>query len=302
MKQRFSVPTVQEFALIGVTALWGGTFLVLHEAMRFAGPLFFVGMRFLFAGAFVALLAGKRMFGLTRREIWAGTLIGVVLSTGYALQSAGLQYISSSRSAFITAFYVPVVPIFQWLIFRRTPHLMSWIGIGLAFAGLVLLAGPAAGHLTLGHGEFLTVLATLAIALEIIFISMFAKGVDSRRITVVQLVSGGLMALCVMPVAGEGVPGFSWVWIVCALVLGGLSALVQLVMNWAQKSVSATKATLIYAGEPVWGGIVGRLAGDALPPTTLLGAAFIIAGVVASEMRPTWRRKASSADRIGQTD
>jgi hypothetical protein len=33
-------------------------------------------------------------------------------------------------------------------------------------------------------------------------------------------------------------------------------------MNWAQRSVSPTRATLIYTGEPVWAGIFGRLAGD----------------------------------------
>ena len=36
-------------------------------------------------------------------------------------------------------------------------------------------------------------------------------------------------------------------------------------MNWGQKSVSPTRATLIYAGEPVWAGIAGRLAGERLP-------------------------------------
>jgi drug/metabolite transporter (DMT)-like permease len=57
-------------------------------------------------------------------------------------------------------------------------------------------------------------------------------------------------------------------------------------MNWAQQSVSPTRATVIYAGEPVWGGIVGRLAGDRLPGLALAGAALIVAGVLVSELRP----------------
>ncbi|AKF46828.1 Permeases of the drug/metabolite transporter (DMT) superfamily [Pseudomonas syringae pv. syringae B301D] len=56
-------------------------------------------------------------------------------------------------------------------------------------------------------------------------------------------------------------------------------------MNWAQKSVSPTRATVIYAGEPVWAGIVGRLAGERLPGIALLGAALIVAGVIVSEMK-----------------
>jgi drug/metabolite transporter (DMT)-like permease len=65
---------------------------------------------------------------------------------------------------------------------------------------------------------------------------------------------------------------------------------IQLTMNWAQRSVSPTRATVIYAGEPVWGGIVGRLAGDRLPGLAIAGAVFIIAGVLVSELRPRSRR------------
>lgn len=286
--RRLPTPTPQELALTGVTALWGGTFLVLHLAMQHSGPLFFVGVRFLMAAAMVACLAGKKMAGLTRKEVRSGLVIGIALSVGYVLQSAGLQHLSSSRSAFITALYVPLVPLFQWVLLRKPPHIMSWLGIILAFGGLVALAGPAALSLTFTHGDLLTVLAACAIALEIVLISLFAQGVDSRRITVCQLVGGGLFALLLMPVMGEHVPAFSWIWVACAAVLGSLSALVQLVMNWAQKSVPPSKAAIIYAGEPVWGGLVGWIAGDHLPGTTLLGAALIVCGVLASEMRPRW--------------
>ncbi|MFS9605743.1 EamA family transporter, partial [Klebsiella pneumoniae] len=40
----------QELALIAVTMVWGGTFLVVHLAMQHSGPLFFVGLRFVTAG------------------------------------------------------------------------------------------------------------------------------------------------------------------------------------------------------------------------------------------------------------
>ena len=56
-------------------------------------------------------------------------------------------------------------------------------------------------------------------------------------------------------------------------------------MNWAQRSVSPTRATVIYTGEPVWAGIFGRLAGERLPLLALLGAAFIIVGVLVSELK-----------------
>jgi drug/metabolite transporter (DMT)-like permease len=83
----------------------------------------------------------------------------------------------------------------------------------------------------------------------------------------------------------EQIPDFSWLLLCSALGLGAASAAIQVAMNWAQKSVSPTRATLIYAGEPVWAGIVGRIAGERLPAIALLGAGLIVAAVIVSELK-----------------
>lgn len=82
----------------------------------------------------------------------------------------------------------------------------------------------------------------------------------------------------------ERIPDFSWLLLCSALGLGMASAAIQVAMNWAQKSVSPTCATLIYAGEPV-AGIVGRIAGERLPAIALLGAGLIVAAVIVSELK-----------------
>jgi drug/metabolite transporter (DMT)-like permease len=72
--------------------------------------------------------------------------------------------------------------------------------------------------------------------------------------------------------------------VVVALGLGIFSAIIQVTMNWAQRSVSPTRATVIYTGEPVWADFRphGR---RALPLLALVGAAFIVAGVLVSERK-----------------
>ncbi|CKH96710.1 DMT family transporter [Achromobacter xylosoxidans] len=275
----------QEIALVLVTMLWGSTFLVIHIAMQHSGPLFFVGVRFTLAGVVSMQLFRRHMARLTRREAGAGVAIGCALFLGYYLQTLGLRTITSSQSAFITALYVPIVPLLQWAVLKRPPGLMSWVGVALAFTGLVLLAGPEAGALHFSAGELATLAGAAAIAAEIILIGHFASSVDSRRVTAVQLLTAGLVSFALMPALGEAVPEFSWLWAGGAIGLGLASAVIQLTMNWAQKSVSPTRATVIYAGEPVWGGIVGRLAGERLPGLALVGAALIVAGVLASEVK-----------------
>src|SRR3954453_3714408 len=91
----------QELALLAITALWGGTYLVIHVAMLHSGPMFFVGVRFAVAGLLAALMFRRFMRGMTRADLGAGAAIGLMIFFGYGLQTVGLQTISSSTSAFL---------------------------------------------------------------------------------------------------------------------------------------------------------------------------------------------------------
>lgn len=283
----------QEAVLVLATVIWGATFLIIHIAVQHSGPWFFVGMRFITAGLISALLFARVLKGLTLKEIGAGAAIGAMIFFGYGLQTAGLQTLNSSTSAFISALYVPLVPLLQWVVFRKRPGLLTWIGVSLAFIGLVLLADPGSVGLTFGTGEIVTIISTLPIALEIILIGWFAGKVHLGRVTVVQLLVAGTLGFLAVPVVGEQIPEFSWVWVIASVALGIASCMIQLAMNWAQKSVSPTRATIIYAGEPVWAAIIGRIAGDRLPPVAIVGALLIVAGSLASELRPRRLGKAA---------
>lgn len=282
----------QEAILILITMFWGGTFLAVQYAVTLSDPFFFVGLRFATAAIAVALISLKTLRGLTLIELKAGVVIGISIAMGYSLQTWGLQTIPSSKSAFITAMYVPLVPLLQWLCLGRMPGLMSCIGIVLAFIGLILLAGPGDSLLVMGPGEIITLIGAVAIAAEIILISAWAGKVDVKRVTVVQLATASLVAFIAMVPAGESVPSMSPGLIIVALGLGIFSAIIQVTMNWAQRSVSPTRATVIYTGEPVWAGIFGRLAGERLPLLALLGAAFIILGVLVSELKLKRKKRA----------
>jgi drug/metabolite transporter (DMT)-like permease len=292
MKPVSFIPQISkaEIVLILITVLWGGTFLLVKHAMTVSGPMFFVGLRFAAAALIVGVFSLKVMRAMTLVEIRAGVLIGAAIMLGYGLQTVGLQSIPSSQSAFITALYVPFVPLLQWLVLGRRPGLMPSLGIALAFSGLMLLSGPGGASLAFSPGEIATIISAVAIAAEIIMISAYGGKVDVRRVTVVQLATASMLSFLMIVPTGEQLPDFSWLLLISAIGLGAMSAVIQVAMNWAQKTVSPTRATVIYAGEPVWAGIVGRLAGERLPGVALIGAGLIIAGVIVSEMR---RRTAS---------
>jgi drug/metabolite transporter (DMT)-like permease len=192
--------------------------------------------------------------------------------------------------------YVPIVPLLQWLVLGRFPGIMSWIGILLAFTGLMLLAAPSSADMTLSLGEILTLVGTLGMAAEIILIGAYAGKVNIRRVTIVQLATASLASFLMMAPTGESPAAYSDQLLYSAIGLGLASAMIQLTMNWAQRSVSPTRATVIYAGEPVWAGIVGRIAGERLPGVALLGGALIVVGVLVSELRVRRKGKAAAVE------
>lgn len=295
-----------ELVLVFITMLWGGTFLIVHNVMAVSGPMFFVGLRFAAAALFVGAVSARALPGLTWLELKAGVLIGASIMLGYGLQTAGLQTITSSQSAFITALYVPFVPLLQWVVLGRRPGLMPSLGVGLAFAGLMLVAGPSGGSMQFSPGEIATLVSAVAIAAEIILISHYAGKVDVRRVTVVQLATASALSFMMVVPTREALPDFSWLLLVSAIGLGAMSAIIQVAMNWAQQSVSPTRATLIYAGEPVWAGIVGRLAGERLPGVALLGGLLIVIAVIVSELKIKRRGEATVPapieEEVQQTD
>ena len=274
----------QELALVAITMFWGGTFPIIHYALTLCGPFFFVGCRFILAALLLGFCFRKALREAAPHDVFAGCVIGVVAFLGYFLQTYGLQTISSSRSAFLTALYVPLVPIMQWLFLRRPPTFMNWIGVLCAFAGLLLMAGPGNAGGSFGRGEAATLCGAVVFAGEIIAIGFFAGRVQLQCVTFVQLLTAGVLSLLLMLVTGEPAPADHLdLALALAAGLGLATAVIQLTMNWAQRSVSPTRATLIYASEPVWGGFFGRLTGDRLPLPALIGAACIVTGVLVSE-------------------
>jgi len=276
-----------DLALWAVAIIWGGTFLVTRIALGAgAGPFFFVGLRFGAAALVTALILRGRLMGLTRREMGAALAIGLPMAAGYLLQTGGLQSVPSSMSAFLTALYVPLVPLIQWIALKRAPQTMSWIGIAIAFAGLVVIAHPTGAAFRFGAGEWMTLASAVAFSGEIILIGRYAEHIDAARVALIDLALVSIAGFVAMPIAGESLPAFSPLILGCAIGLGGASAFIQVAMNWAQRSVSPTRATLIYASEPALAGLLGRIAGERLGASGWVGALLILAGVIVGELKP----------------
>jgi len=279
-----------EVVLFLVALVWGGTFLATRVAMEDTGPFAFLAVRFLIGAALVGAFVRRRP---SRNEMKAGVLIGLTLLIAYALQTIGLRHTTSARSAFITSLYVPLVPLLQYPFTGVRASRAAWWGAGLAFVGLAFLSMEGDLSLQFGLGEWLTLGAAVASAVQIVLIGRFAGSGDSTRLTAIQLGFVGLASVALLPL--DGPFAFTTRALVIAVGMGVVATAGALwAMNWAQRSVAPSRATLIYATEPVWAAMIGLIAGERIGSTAGIGAALIVGGILVSEFGPARgpRRKA----------
>jgi len=163
-------------ALAGAGLLFGTTFVVMQGAIERAEVLPFLAVRFA-VGALVLL-----PFALGRPsapgELRVGLLAGLVLLVGYLFQTVGLQYTSSTSSAFITYLLVVFVPILTAVLTRRPPERSVVIAVVLAVTGLLLLSGGLDGF---GRGELLTLGCAFAFAVHILILGRTSHRYDPVR-------------------------------------------------------------------------------------------------------------------------
>jgi drug/metabolite transporter (DMT)-like permease len=250
-----------EAVLMLITILWASNFFVTQVALQACRPLGFLALRFTAASLALLLFFPTRMQGLTRVEFKAGLAIGVTLCFAFVPQTVGLLYIPIAKSAFIIAMYVPLVPVLQLVLLRKSPRLVVWVGIGLAFVGLILLSADDGLELGIGIGEWLTLGAAVACALQIVLLGRWAQQTDPVRLALVQIAVVAVLCFLAMAVIQEPFPPLKSTVVGAAVELGVVgTALIFAAMTWAQRSVSPARATVIYATEPVWAAFLGMMA------------------------------------------
>ncbi len=268
-------------ALIAVTAVWGITFVQVKDAVELY-PLFaFLAVRFAIATVTLAVVAAGRVRGLGRGGAVAGAWLGLLLASGYALQTAGLERTTVSGTGFVTGMYVVLTPLIALALFRAAIAPAAWAGVVLSTAGLLMLAGVHGSP----AGDLLVLAGAAVYSVQIVLMERYAPRYDARAFTLVEMAAACLGLLAVALARGDlGVPHGWTVW--GALLVTGIfaSALAFLVQTWAQRRTSATRTALAFTMEPVFAALFGiTLAGDRLGALGWAGCLAIMAGILLAE-------------------
>lgn len=271
-----------DLALAGAATLFGSTFLVMQDAVDDVEPVPFLVARFAIAAVVLLPLLGGRPS--TPGVLRHGSYAGAALAAGYVFQTVGLQYTTSSVSAFLTYLLVVIVPLLSALVLRRPPLPSTLAGVVLAVAGLVALtSGAGAEGVGLGRGEVLSVLGAVAFAVHIVVLADVAERHDVLRLNVVQF---GVVALSLL-VPGLLAGGFDfpasawWAAAYTGVVVGAVAFGLQV---WGQRRLSASRAALVLMLEPVVAAVLGRIDGERLGALGAVGAGLILAGILVCEV------------------
>ena len=277
-------PWQADLCLLVLAIFWGATFAVQKESLKYTGPLTLNVWRYTLAALVLGLVFLPRMRKITRREILAGLFLGTFLGLGNIGQMIGLKTVSSGKAGFITGLYLVLVPFLSWAWLKQPLRFSNLFGTFLATVGLGLFSLNE--HFGLSPGDLWVLLSAVMFAGHVVGVTALSEGRDVVRVTVVQLLMVGLIAL--LPATyfetfTLRIPPPLWPYLAYMVLIP--SALGFTVHLWAQPKTTPVRAGLIMGTEAIFAALVGwAWAGETLSPKEFFGGGLMFVGIIVVEV------------------
>lgn len=277
-----------------VALIWGSAFVAQNLAMAHVGPMLFTGVRFLIGSAVVLPLAvmewrrlGREGRPLSRPDGWHVVGLGLLMTLGAAMQQIGIQFTSVTNAGFLTAIYVPLVPVLAWLLLGQVAHGSVWPAALGCLVGAFLLSG--AHELNVGLGDLWVAGSAIPWAVHVLMVGRWAD-----RMGAPFLVASGQFAVCGLlslaaafatePVQASGIAGAFWPILYTGVLSVGVAFTAQVV---AQRYAHAADAAIILSSETLFAAAFGYvLLGERLNRAGLLGCGLMLACILLVQLVP----------------
>ena len=278
-------------ALLTAAVIWGSSFIVMKDTVDGIPVFQLLAIRFTLAGLLLGLIFRKRLTGHWRQLLPHGALCGVLLLSAYATQTFGLMTTSPGTNAFLTAVYCVLVPFMAWGLYRRPPTGCNWAAAVMCVTGIGLIS--LSGDLTIGTGEWLTLLSGVFYGLHIMCLSHFGGRDDPVALTIVQFMFvAALSWLCTLPTeSGAGLPAPAiWPQLLYLTVFATAATLV--LQSVGQSLTPPSQSAILLSLESVFAVVFSVLLGkEQLTVPLFCGFTLIFLSVIVSETQLSFLRR-----------
>ena len=266
--------------LVGITVVWGTTFVVVKGSLETIPVPLLLALRFSLAAACFAFVR------FDRRALVPALWLGLLAFAGFATQTLGLSITTASRSAFITGFAVVLTPLVAAIWFRQRVAPRVYLASVVALAGLALLTLRGGGE-GINSGDLWTLLTALAYALYIVYLGQVAGRANVAALAGMQhLPMAALAWLWAAPQLGALAHVPLTTYLAIAYLALVATALVAWLQTAAQRVVPAPLAAIIFVLEPVFAALFAWwVVGEMLGPGGWAGGALVIVAMLVAELR-----------------
>lgn len=279
-----SGPLAAFLLLLIAAVIWGSSYPISKILFRDMTAWQFLALRFSLAAAVMLAVFWRSVTRLSKRVLLQGVALGGMFALAQTLQTVGLTQTPATVSGFITGLYVVFTPMCAALLLRKRVGARVWVSSAMAILGLGILALQG---VSLGPGEWLTLASALVYALHIIALGAWSRSRNALGLSVVQLVTVAVVSVIAAAPGGYAAPPTMGGWLLLlylAVVSGGAAMLVQ---TWAQSQMSASRAAIVMATEPVWAALLAiTLLGEPVTWRVIVGGALMLSAMFAVESGP----------------
>ena len=282
--------------LLLVALIWGSAFVAQSLGMAGMGPLTFTGVRFALGAAVIAPLTLREWRGLRaagRAPGWPDSgriaLLGSLLFLGAAMQQIGMLSTTVTNAGFLTALYVPLVPLLAWGLFAQAPHWSVWPASFGCVIGAGLLTGAGTGGPAQAARDWWVIGSSLPWALHVLLV-----GRAARRLQGALVVATGQFLVCSVlslaaglatePQSAAGFRTAIGAILYTGVISVGIGFTLQVV---GQRHARPADAAIVLSAETLFAALFGALLmGDRLGPSGLAGCALIFTCVALVQLQP----------------
>lgn len=292
-------------SLLLAAAIWGLAFVAQSDAMNHIGPFAFTAVR-CFLGALALLPVcivtlysfhkknpGADIKNTVLRSVLIGAVCGVILFGATITQQIGIKYTTAGKAGFITALYIILVPVFNFVFFRNKVSINTGISVLLAGAGLYLLCVKEG--FSIASGDIWVISCAFLFALQIIVIDRYAGGTDSALLSLVQFLVVAVISAIFTLIFEKKVTfaemEAAWLSIVYTGVFS--SAVAYTLQIVGQKSAeNPTVAAILMSMESVFAAVSGWLIlHETFSKKEFAGVILMVLAVVISQLATGTKKK-----------